>query len=53
MTEKKSSLSSLRNQDRKKSRERSMKINKLLPNILTDKITELNELIQNLDRKFD
>ena len=38
-------LPSLRKQDEKKFKVKTGKINKLLSNILTDNITELNELI--------
>ena len=45
MTEKKTTLPSLRNQDWKKIKIEIEKVNKSLPNIPTSNITELNELI--------
>ena len=45
MTEKKTTLSFLRNQDWKKFKIESKKVNKLLPNIPMRNITEINELI--------
>ena len=45
MTGKKSTLLSFRNQDWKKVLVEIKKVNKLIPNILTDNITKLNELI--------
>ena len=45
MTEKKTTLPPLRNQDWKKVKVETEKIIKLLPNIPTDNVTELNELI--------
>ena len=45
MIKKKITLSFLRKQDWKKVKAEIKKVNKLLPNILTDNITELNELI--------
>ena len=45
MTETKTELPSLRSQNRKKLKVETKKINKLLRNIPTDNITELNELI--------
>ena len=45
MTEKKNLLPSLRNQDWKKVKIETEKVNKLLANFQTGNITELNELI--------
>ena len=45
MTEKKTTLPSLRNQDRKKVKVTTEKVYKLLTNILIGNITELNELV--------
>ena len=45
MTEKKTSLPSLRNQDLKKVKVETVKLNKLLQNIATCNSTELNEVI--------
>ena len=55
MTRKKTTLPPLRNQDWKKFKVDTESVNKLLPNIPTDDITELKKLIyakiQNLDEK--
>ena len=45
MSKKKITLPSLRNQNWKKVKEETEKVNKLLPNIPTDNITELKQLI--------
>ena len=45
ITEKKTTFSSLKNQNRKNVNGETKKVNKLLSNILTDNITELNKLI--------
>ena len=45
MTKNKTKLPSLRNQDWKKVKVGSNKVNKLIPNTSTSNITELNELI--------
>ena len=45
MTVKKTTLSSLRNQEKKKACKETVKVNKLLPNIPTGNVTELNNVI--------
>ena len=45
MIEKKTPLPSLRNQNWKYAKEETKRINHLLPNISTDNVNELNELI--------
>ena len=52
MSEKKTTLPSLRNQDWRKFKSETEKVNDLLTNVLTNDITELNDLI-NAEAKID